>query len=148
MKPILLFVAAVSLSMASCAQDIPASKVPSVVQNTVQAKFATASNIEWEKKNNSYEAEFDMANTEYSVYVSADGKLIVYKLDIPASELPSPVTTAINRDHAGYRIDDADKIEKDGLTYYQVELEAKGKKDKNLVFAADGKLAEKIPYMK
>lgn len=147
MKSIILFITAVSVSLVSCGQDIPASKVPSVVQNTLQSKFANAVDIEWEKKNNFYEAEFDIDKIDYKAHIDASGKLMICKMDMKVNELPAVVATAISNEHKGYEIDDADKLEKNGTTYYQVELDAKGKKDKQLVYTADGKLAQNITYM-
>ncbi len=146
MKSLSLFITALSTTLISCAQDIPASKVPSVVQNTLQSTFSNAAKIEWEKKGNLYEAEFEIDNTEYTAHIEASGKLLVYKVDIAATELPAAITQAIARDHAGYQLDDADKLVKDGTTYYQVELEAKGKKDIKVVYAANGQAAT-INYM-
>lgn len=146
MKSLSLFITALSTTLISCAQDIPASKVPSVVQNTLQSTFSNAAKIEWEKKGNLYEAEFEIDNTEYTAHIEASGKLLVYKVDIAATELPAAITQAIARDHAGYQLDDADKLVKDGTTYYQVELEAKGKKDVKVVYAANGQAAT-INYM-
>ena len=40
---------------------------------------------------------------------------------------------------------DVELLEKDGVSYYQVELEAKGKKDVNLVLGTDG-TEQKIDY--
>lgn len=147
MKSAILLMTVISVSLVSCGQDIPASKVPSVVQNTVQAKFVNAVKIEWEKKNNFYEAEFDIDKTDYKVHVDASGKLLICKTDMKVSELPAAITSAISSEHGGYEIDDADKLDKDGTIYYQVELDAKGKKDKRLVYTADGKLAQNITYM-
>ena len=148
MKCFALVVTASLFSLSSCSQDIPAGKVPSVVLNTVQAKFGTASKIEWEKKNNLYEAEFKKDSTEYAVYIDSAGKLVMYKLDINENELPTAVSAIISAQYVGYKIDDAEKIEKDGVTYYQVELEGKGKKDLELVFTADGKMATLMNYLK
>ncbi|MET0391770.1 MAG: hypothetical protein ABW019_01460, partial [Chitinophagaceae bacterium] len=116
-------------------------------QNSIQSTFSNALNIEWEKKNNAYEAEFDMDSTEYTVYLDGAGKIIVYKQDIKEAELPASITSAIARDHSGSRIDDADKIHKDGATYYRVELDAPGKKDRHLLYAVDGKIAPPVPYI-
>jgi len=148
MKCIALVVTASLFSLCSCSQDIPADKVPSVVLNTVQAKFGTAAKIEWEKKSNLYEAEFKMDTTEYAVYIDSSGTLVMYKLDINETQLPTEVSTIISTGYLGYKIDDAEKIEKDGITYYQVELEGKGKKDLELVFTADGKPASQMNYLK
>ena len=147
MKLILLGMAA-SMSLVSCAQNISAKKVPSVVQNTVQAKFANASDIEWEKKSNLYEAEFNMGTVEYTALIDANGKLVVYKSNMMEKDLPAAVSAAITREHSGYTIDDLEKVEKEGITYYQVELEASGKKDMELVFSTDGSIASGISYIK
>ena len=148
MKCIALVATASLFSLWSCSQDIPADKVPSVVLNTVQTKFGTASKIDWEKKNNLYEAEFKKDSIEYAVYIDSAGKLVMYKLDINENELPTAVSAIISTQYAGYKIDDAGKIEKDGFSYYQVELEGKGKKDLELVFSADGKFARLMNYLK
>jgi len=148
MKCLTLVATASLFSLYSCSQDIPASKVPSVVLNTVQAEFGNAIKIDWEKKNNLYEAEFKKDSTEYAAYIDSAGKLLMYKLDIKENELPAAVSAAIHTEYIGYEIDDAEKIEKDGITYYQVELEGKGKKDVELVFSTDGKLATQINYLK
>src|SRR5688572_23242245 len=114
MKCIALVVTAALFSLCSCSQDIPADKIPSVVLNTVQAKFGTAANIEWEKKSNLYEAEFKKDTTEYTVYIDSSGTLVMYKLDINENQLPAEVSTIISTGYIGYKIDDAEKIEKDG----------------------------------
>jgi hypothetical protein len=148
MKQIVLIITIASFWLSSCSQDIPAAKVPSVVQNTLQAKFSNAGKIEWEKKNNEYEAEFHLDSIEYTVLIDGSGKIVMYKQDIKENELPAVVAGAISQAYAGYKIDDAEKLEKDGVVYYQVELEAKSKKDMQLVFTTDGKIAEQITYMK
>lgn len=147
MKSAILLATVVAISLVSCGQEIPASKVPSVVQNTIQSKFANAVDIEWEKKNNFYEAEFDVDKIDHKAHIDASGKLLSYKTDININELPAAVTGAVNTGHAGFNIDDAEKLEKDGTIYYQVELDAKGQKDKKLVYTADGKPATNITYM-
>jgi uncharacterized membrane protein YkoI len=141
MKGTMLFITAASFSVASCSQDIPAAKVPAIVQNTIQAKFSNAGKVEWEKKKGVYEAEFDINSTEYTVHVDSAGTLMMYKLDIKETELPAAVMASISREHSGYTIDDAEKLEKDGVIYYQVELEATGKKDVKIVFNPDGSMA-------
>ena len=135
--PILLFAAAV-IVLPACGQDIPATQVPSVVQNTVVTKYANATHLEWNKKTGFYRAEFDIDKTEYTVHVADDGKLLLSKTEIPENALPAAVSAVVKKDHAGYAIDDMEKIEKDGMVYYLLELEKKGEKDKQLLFKPDG----------
>lgn len=139
MKYIILVIVSL-FSLYSCSQNIPARKVPSVVLNAVQTRFVNVNKIEWEKKKTLYEAEFKMDSIEYAVYVDPAGRLVMYKIDIKESELPAVVSTVIRTEYIGYRIDDAEKIEKDGIAYYQVELEGQGKKEVKLIFSTDGKL--------
>jgi uncharacterized membrane protein YkoI len=147
MKSVFLLVAAISIAAASCGQNIASSKVPSVVQNTVQAKYASAAKLEWEKKEKLYEAEFTINNTDYSVLIDETGKIVSSKTNILVTDLPAGVTAAITKDYAGYTIDEAEKVEKDGVTYYQVELEAKGKKDREVVFTTAGVSTKAISYI-
>jgi uncharacterized membrane protein YkoI len=146
MKSVFLLVAAISIGAASCGQNIASSKVPSVVQNTVQAKYASAAKLEWEKKQKLYEAEFTINNTDYSVMIDETGKIVSSKTNILVADLPAEVTAAIAKDYGGYTIDEAEKVEKDGVTYYQVELEAKGKKDREVVFTTAGVSTKAISY--
>ena len=148
MKSTILVVTASLFFLYSCSQDIPNSKVPSVVLNTVQAKFGSANKIEWEKKNDLYEAEFKKDSIEYAVYIDLAGKLVMYKIDIKENELPAAVSSIVHTEYVGYKIDDAEKIEKEGVTWYEVELEGKGKKDLKLNFAADGKFVPEMSYLK
>ena len=149
MKLFILPIALAFFSFSSCSQDIAADKVPSVVQNTVHAKFINVGKIDWEKKNNNlYEAEFDMDSTEYNILIDTAGKIIMHKIGISTIELPAAVITAISDGYSGYKIEEAEKLEKDGVSYYQVELEAKGKKEQQLIFSPDGKIATGITDIK
>ena len=147
MKLSLILVAVATVSLHSCGQDIPATKVPSLVQNTVQAKFGGAGHIEWEKKKELYEAEFRLDTTEYSVFIDASGNIVMSKTDLKPGDLPDSVITVIHRDYPGYAIDDAARLEKGGVVYYQAELEASGKKDTWVVLMADGNRAKGIKYI-
>jgi uncharacterized membrane protein YkoI len=147
MKQVFLITAIAAIGFCSCGQDMPASKVPSVVQNTVETRFANATKIEWEKKNGVYEAEFNLDSAEYTVQIDPAGKIEAYKIDISENQLPASIVAAINNNYQGYKVDDAERLEKDGTTYYQVELEGKTKKDQQLIFTADGNKAENISYM-
>jgi hypothetical protein len=138
MKPFYFMILTFGVSLVSCGQDIPASKVPSVVVNTVQIKFPVADNIEWEKKKNYYEAEFMIDSSEHTVYIDATGKLLQHKKEIPTGSLPELIQKAVLSAHPGYLIDDVSLVDENGEISYEVELEAKGKKDKTVIFSITG----------
>jgi uncharacterized membrane protein YkoI len=122
----------------SCEQDdIKPEDVPVEVRQTILNTFPNAANLEWEKKGEDYEAEFDVAAVEHTALLNAKGSLVQHKYDITEAELPEAVKAAISQQYADFRIDDADVLVKGESSFYQVELE-KGMQENKLVFAADG----------
>ena len=119
-------------------QDIPENKVPSVVVNALAEAFPTATDVEWEKQNGNFEAEFDSASTDYTVLLNATGAIVEAKHEITVAELPEAVQNAISVNYKDQQPDEVDLLEKDGQTFYQVELDGKVKETK-LVFDAAGK---------
>ena len=139
MNPITTWIAFIGITLSACSQDISASKVPSVVTNALQSKFSTATNVDWEKKKNFYEAEFKQDSLEYTVEIDASGKIIRSKAELTQQQLPAPVSSAITSQYKDYKIDDVEKLEMNGDTFYQVELDGAGtKKDVKLVMDANG----------
>lgn len=143
MKMIYLSVLVLGLSQAACTQDIPASKVPSVVVNSIQVKFPGATGIEWEKKKNNYEAAFDINSVEHNVIIDASGNLLQHKLEISNSEVPITIQQAIQSANPGYKIDEAYLIDKNGEHVYKLELESHGKKDIKVFYTSNGILISK-----
>lgn len=127
-----------ALSLQACGQQVDAGKVPSVVVNALNAKYGTATGTEWEKKQSHYEAEFTANGKELEVQIDQSGKILVEKSDVLPAELPAAVTAALQSSYKEYTVDDAEKLERNGVVYYQVELEAKGKKDLKKIFTAAG----------
>jgi hypothetical protein len=140
MKLIILALIISPLFLISCAQNIPASKVPSVVLNKVQIEFPGVNDIEWEKKANFYEAEFNVDTVEHNLQIDASGNLLQHSREIPIASLPIAINNAVNSAYAGYNIDDADIINKNGQMIYELELEAKGKKDLKVLYSANAEL--------
>ena len=140
-------VLALFVLFSACENNYPASKVPSVVLNTINGKFPGATDLDWEKKANSYEAEFDLNGIEHTAFVEPGGVLIWHKHDIADAALPEQVRMIINDQYKGYSLDEAEKVEKANVIYYQVELQSKGKKDVQMVFSAEGILTNDIAYL-
>lgn len=61
---------------------------------------------------------------------------------IAASELPAPIQTALaGQDYSGWTVSEASKTEKDGQTFYAVELK-NGAETKKVKFDAEGNVAK------
>lgn len=127
------------------AQDIPSSQVPPAVLSAFKAKFHDVSRVEWEKKGTLYEAAFDINRVDYKAVLNQTGKLEKYKHDIRASELPRPVSKTISTQYKDYRIDDVQLLERNGVTFYQVELDGEPH-DQKVVFTKDGKVDSNEAY--
>ena len=127
------------MSVGCSGPEIAHHKVPSVVQNTLKAQYPITNKVVWEKDHDVYEADIRLNDsTEITIYIDETGRLIVQKYDIPVAELPAQVVATIRNNYHGYAIDEAERMERAGQTYYQVELQHKRRKDMNLVFLPDG----------
>ncbi len=148
MKKHFYFIIPLALLIVSCqGQNISKDKVPSLVLNALKSNFPLANKVDWEKHGNLYEAELDLNDTtEVSLRIDDAGKLIMKKQDISKIELPTGVMNTIKSQYNTYEIDDVEKIQKNDSVYFQVELKAKGKRELNLVFSANGNEEKEITY--
>lgn len=146
MKKLILNSIAGLATFAACSQDIPATEVPSVVVNAFNSSFKNATDVEWEKKNNLYEVDFDINRTDFTALIDPKGTLVMQKQDLNIRSLPAAVKSAVNAKYKGYRIDDADLLQKAGKRYYQLELEGNAKMDQKIVLTDTGAETSDIKY--
>ncbi|ARS37228.1 PepSY-like domain-containing protein [Pontibacter actiniarum] len=125
--------------------DVKPDDVPVAVKDTLVNTFPNAQNIEWDKKGEDYEADFDQDTVEYDALLNASGALLMHKYDIAEAALPEEVKASITQNYAGYRVDDAEVVDRAGALYYQVDLE-KDNSEEKLVLSADGQAQTEIPY--
>ena len=140
MKKLILAAAPLLFSTGACAQkDIPASKVPQAVQQTVSARYAGAHDIDWEMNGRYYEAEVSQKGMEdIHLLLDAKGNILAEKQEVKDKQLPPAIQKAIAARYNGYRVDEVERVTRNGKTYYQVELDASMKRDLHLVFSEDG----------
>jgi hypothetical protein len=139
-KLLFLLIAGASTTLVH-GQDVAPADVPSVVANALKVKYPDAAKIEWELKEDTYKADFEIGSTDHDVWITKTGNIIKHKEDIKKSQLPPAVTANIQKDFANYKIDDADKVETEGKVLYQVELDGTSE-DRKLLFNQDGTLVE------
>jgi hypothetical protein len=147
MKTIFISIAIIGM-LASCSnQEIASGKVPSVVLNSVKEKFPSATGIDWEKKDNLYEAELDLNDsTDVSILVNDAGKWIMHKQDIPLSYIPAAILSTLQNQYKDHTIDDAERVEVEGAVYYQFDMEGNGTRDLKLVFTEAGTVENNRKY--
>lgn len=125
MKTAVMAAAFLGFITVCCAQDIPETNVPSVALNAFKSAFPQARDTEWEMKGDVYNVEFEIDRTDHEVWMDRNGKIIRHETDIRAADVPANIRTAVLERHKNMTIDDAEKIEKDGKTYYKIELDGK-----------------------
>lgn len=138
-----LFGAMVMTSCSNDDDDIPVSDVPNVVLDSFDSKFPTASRAEWEKKQGYIVADFWQDGMETHVWYNPNGDWLMteYDLGVNVSALPQAVQSAFQSGQYGtWRVDDIDKYERPNDTFYLIEIETKGERDRDLYYAPDGTL--------
>jgi len=137
-----------SLSLVSCSlfdEDIPSSKVPSLVKNAFDQEYANPLDVEWEKKKDNYEVDFEIEQQDHSALFNKEGQLLMSKQDIREADLPAQIVSNISKDFPDHYIDDVDRIETAGKTLFQIELDGPPKEIK-IVYSADGQVEENFKF--
>jgi hypothetical protein len=90
-----------------------------------------------------YEAGFKLNGEEISANFNNTGKWLETETEIKVSALPAPVQSALSQDFAGFKINEASKIESlENGDCFEAEIE-KGEETFDVLFSADGKVLSK-----
>lgn len=149
--------AVVGLGLQSCSDDNTLTPVDSVlnqvivpedVKAVIANNFSNPENIDWEKKNNLYEAEFTAENTDYNVWVENVGTWQITRTVIKhgnkSSNVPQAILDYVATNYPGWIIDDIDFVRIPGDKYYEIELEKNGEPDVTLFMKTDGTLIKEF----
>lgn len=138
---------AIALSFANIAvaQDIPQSRVPSIIVNSFQQRFPKAYDVEWEIKGGLYKVDFETSlfGADHDAWFDKTGKLIKHEEEISKSDLPKKVRTGIEAGFSGYRIDDPKKINEGNRSTYVLELKSV-REEWKVAFDAEGNVLSKV----
>lgn len=126
-------------------KDIAESEVPSVVKNAFASEYPEAKEVDWEMKGEDYEVDFEVNNVDFALLIDGSGNIIMSKEEITKEDLPTAVTSGISKNFADLELDEVQKVEKDGKTYYQVEFDDTFR-DKEVVFTANGQEDKSFSY--
>jgi len=132
-----------TITRSTYAQDISADKVPADVSSAFKAKFPKAEKVKWEMENGKdYEAAFKINDAEQSAVFDAGGNWMETETEIKVSELPQAVSQSVAKQFSGYKINEAEKVEKKDGNLYEVEL-SKGKEILEVTLSPTGEVTEK-----
>lgn len=131
----------VAIATSAIAQDVAERDVPSVVLNALRSKYSNAIKVEWELQNDLYKAEFEIGSRDHDVWIDRNGTIVKHKEEFPHRELPQAIMQKLQSEFAGYKIDDAEKIEEGGNIYYEVELDGR-RDERKILFTSEGDVRE------
>ena len=109
---IIMLLFAAYISNAAFAQKISVDKVPAPVMSAFKAKFPMLGKVKWEMESaNEYEAGFKSNGVKQSASFDQNGKWIETETEIKVSQLPTVVQQSIAKQFAGFKIEEASKVE-------------------------------------
>tara|TARA_Y100000588_G_C13686465_1_gene682586 strand:- start:63 stop:506 length:444 start_codon:yes stop_codon:yes gene_type:complete len=144
MKKTVFLVLAIAMVFTACEDDdMRNADIPSVVLNGFTEQFSNATGVEWEKKADLYEAEFEIEKVDYEAILSSDGTIVKYKYDVSYEALPEAVQASITADYDKANIDEIELIQISETNYYQVEFDAEPN-DNKIIFEESGQVTTEI----
>lgn len=105
-----------------------AFQAPKVVTHAFQQKFNGASNVRWEKENETnYEAIFDMNGKRMAAIFNGQGQWLATETEVGLRGLPGISRVVLQTRFIGWSIATAHKIEKaDGTSLFRATLNRRG----------------------
>lgn len=118
------------------------NNVPKVVKAKFKVLYPKAEDVKWDKENKFFEADFDLNDVEMSILIDAKGKVHEIETSLENKELPKAVLKNLAKDFPGYELNEAAKIERNGKTTFEAEIE-KDEKKYDAIYSVSGKLLKK-----
>lgn len=108
--------------------------VPATTKAALLKQFPNAKDLEWEKKGDVFEAEFELNKEEAHALIDASGKIIKSEVEMDVVQLPKAIADYVTKNLDGKRVKEASKItDENGAVTYEVEV---GRKE--YIFDATG----------
>ena len=141
MKKIMLTIAIAMFASFGFAQknDIPAN-----VKTRFQNLYPDVKKVKWENGNGHFEAEFEIAESDYSVLFDVSGNLIETEIEIKVADLPATAKAYISSNYPSQKIKEASKItDAKGTVTFEAEL-----KHTEVFFNAAGSFIKEVTEKK
>lgn len=125
MKKLVVLILSIALGSISYGQN---KKVPESVKQTFMEKFPDAGDVEWEyeKDENSWEADFSMNGKEMSADFNQEGQWLETEVEIDLSELPHQIETVLNEhiqsNYPSAAVEEVERIETAQGIFYEIEI--------------------------
>ena len=106
-----------------------------------QAKYATASNVEWKMDNGYARADFTFEGKSCEAWFSQSGKWLLTETDLSYNQLPSAVKTGFEAGaYSTWKVEDVEMLERLNMPLsYRIEVE-QGQQERTLYYDEEGNL--------
>lgn len=132
---------------ASCSDDDHPANISDAVKDTFMNDYPHAGRVEWSVKAGYYVADFYEDGVEKDVWYTKNAQWCMTETDLGRSLnlLPADVQNAFqNSGYDSWNVDNIDKYECPDKTFYLLEIETKGKRDRKLFYSDGGKLLRDV----
>ena len=106
----------------------PGSNVDPKILSAFQKEFSFAKNVKWEEEGNLTRVNFSLNDQGIVAWYNSNGELITTARNILYHQLPISVMRSLDKEYAGAGIFGIVEISRNEETWYQVQVEKKGKK--------------------
>lgn len=117
------------------------------LQEALNDRYPNITVAEWENKAGYYVAEFYDNGKETEVWFNSTAEWVMTETDYGKniSLLPQSVQTAFNESaYTNWIVDDIDRYERPDKTFYVIEIEYRGQRDRYLFYSEDGTLIKDV----
>ena len=138
-----LFAGVVLTASTGCGIDYDLRRVDDVLVTALNKKYPEAAGVEWEKSGSYYVAEFHYNGSELKVWFKKGGEWCMTERELGRnlSDVPAVIIDVMKAGkYAAWEIDDIDKYERPGETFYVISVETPGSMDRVLFFSDSGTL--------
>ena len=109
--------------MISCNDDdYPYIEIPSVVINGFRAEYPSATDVEFEKAEGGYEAEFEIDDKDVEIFLDSTGIVLRKKKEVKWENLPTEVRKTIEEKFGAGKVKEPEIIKYGSKTYYQIKI--------------------------
>ena len=122
MKKLITAVVLSSVLMVTTAFANKTESVNIKVENAFKQEFTQAKDVNWQKTDNYYKAEFKLNNEVMTAYFAPDGELMGVIHNMLSTQLPINLQTSLKKDYDGYWITELFEMAKSDSNSYFVTL--------------------------
>lgn len=140
-----LLMAVIVLAMGtSCEKEDDIRNVSPEFTEALNSMYPDVFMAQWERQGGYIVAEFYADGVEHNVWYTTEAVWCMTETDFGRSfdKLPEPVQEAFKGSvyGNGWNVDDIDKYERVSDTFYLIEVEKRGERDRDLYYSPDGVL--------